>query len=148
MKPEATDGPRVAVLAAVFDEALVGPMILAALDEMVRTGLQLAGEVYRVAGSFELPLAAQALLERADVDAVVVLGSLEKGETLHGEVIGHAVFGALTGLQLRLRKPAGLGVVGPGATREQAEARKEASARAAVRAVKASLACLERIAAG
>ena len=65
---------------------------------------------------------------------LVVLGYIERGETLHGEVMGHVVHAALVQLQLSHRKPIGLGIIGPGATAEQAEARKVSSARAAVHA--------------
>ena len=85
---------------------------------------------------------ADALLGRRDVDAVVVLGFIERGETLHGEVMGHVVHRALVESGLRAKKPVGLGIIGPGATLPQAKVRKEPSARAAVRAVVRSLAAL------
>jgi len=89
-----------------------------------------------------VPLIADALLARADVDAVVVLGYIERGETLHGEVMGHVVHSTLVQLQLQHKKPVGLGIVGPGASAEQAEVRKVSSARSAVRA---ALGNLERL---
>ena len=70
-------------------------------------------------GSYEMPLIADVLLGREDVDALVVLGYIERGETLHGEVMGNVVHAALVQLQLKHRKPMGLGVIGPGATPEQ-----------------------------
>src|SRR5205807_6339706 len=88
---------------------------------------------------------AAALLAKPDVDAVAVLGYLEKGETLHGEVIGHVVYRALVELQIAHRKPIGVGIIGPGATLQQAEARRDGFARAAIRAAVASLATLAEI---
>jgi 6,7-dimethyl-8-ribityllumazine synthase len=46
---------------------------------------------------------------------------------------------ALLEASLETGKPVGLGIIGPGATKKQAEARKKACARAAVRAVVQSL---------
>jgi 6,7-dimethyl-8-ribityllumazine synthase len=64
----------------------------------------------------------------------VVLGFIERGQTQHGEVMGHVVHRALVDLELKHRKPVGIGIIGPGATSEQAEKRKVDYARAAVRA--------------
>ena len=61
-------------------------------------------------------------------DAVVVLGHIERGETLHGEVMGHVVQHALVQLQFKYRKPVGVGIIGPGATAEQADVRKHETA--------------------
>src|SRR5262249_35061100 len=99
----------------------------------------------RVPGSYELPLVVSTILKSGKVRAVVVLGYIERGETQHGEVMGHVVHGALMRLSIRHGKPIGLGIIGPGATAEQAEARKDAYARSAVRAALASLATLKEI---
>lgn len=128
---------RVAILAAAFNEQIVGPMIGAAEDEVRRRGGEVVKSV-RVPGAYELPLPAKRLLSDADVDLLVVLGFIERGETQHGEVMGHAVHDALLRLELAHDKPVGLGIIGPGATPEQAEARKEPYARAAVAAAFAS----------
>jgi 6,7-dimethyl-8-ribityllumazine synthase len=74
-----------------------------------------------------------------------VLGFIEKGETLHGENMGHVVHRTLMELQLERRKPKGLGIIGPGATPEQAEARKERYAKDAVFAAFAHQAVLEEL---
>jgi 6,7-dimethyl-8-ribityllumazine synthase len=94
----------------------------------------------RVTGCYEVPLAAKRLIARQDVDALVVLGYIEKGETLHGVVMGHVVHSALMELSLAHDKPIGLGIIGPGATLAQAEERKDGYARAAVRAALTSFA--------
>ena len=136
--------PRIAIVAAAFNPSIIDPMIAAARDEAARLELTVEREL-RVPGSFEIPLVTAALLGKSKIDAVVVLGYLEKGETLHGEVLGHAVYRALLELQLEYGKPVGLGIIGPGATLAQAEARRDGHARAAVRAVLVNLANLVEI---
>ena len=44
-----------------------------------------------VPGSYELPLAAQSVIKKHKPDAVVCLGCLIKGETMHFEYICEAV---------------------------------------------------------
>jgi 6,7-dimethyl-8-ribityllumazine synthase len=100
-------------------------------------------ESVRVPGSYETPLAAESLLRRSRVDALVVLGYIERGETQHGEVMGHVVHRALVEASLRHDKPVGFGFIGPGATRRHAEARKDEYARAAVRAAVRMVGALE-----
>ncbi|MBI4022431.1 MAG: 6,7-dimethyl-8-ribityllumazine synthase [Candidatus Andersenbacteria bacterium] len=135
---------RLAIVAADFHKDLTAEMVGYAKDEVAAAPAAFAYDI-RVAGSYETPLVAATLLRRADVDAVVVLGYIEKGETLHGEVMGHAVFSALIKLQLKHQKPVGLGIIGPGATAAQAAARAEPTARGAVRATLRSLAALQAL---
>jgi 6,7-dimethyl-8-ribityllumazine synthase len=101
--------------------------------------------VVPVPGSYEVPLVADALLSRESIDALVVLGYIERGETLHGEVMGHTVHQALVQLQLQHKKPIGIGIIGPGATAEQAQVRKESYAAAALRAAVRSLEALASV---
>jgi len=64
-----------------------------------------------VPGSFELPLAAQYLLEYAKVDAVIAIGCLIKGETPHFHYISEAVTQSLSRLNLQYIRPVVYGVL-------------------------------------
>ena len=134
----------IAIVAADFHTALTEAMLEAAADEAERSGARIVHSV-RVPGCYETPLLAEHVLARRDVEALVVLGCIERGETLHGEVMGHVVHRALVEASLRHGKPVGLGIIGPGATPKQAEARKDASARAAVRAVTRALEAIDSV---
>ena len=137
--------PVTAVLvAAEFNQPLVDVMIASAQDEMKQLGIELS-HVLRVPGCYELPLSCGVALALPSVQLVVALGYIERGETQHGEVMGHVVHRALVDLSLNHGKPIGLGIIGPGATAAQAELRKESYARAAVRAALASLRALEAV---
>ena len=125
--------PKLAVLVAEFNRPLVDAMLRSALDEAEKLGAEVSVSV-RVPGSYETPIAADRLFRRASVDALVVLGYIERGETLHGEVMGNVVHRALLEASLRHEKPIGFGFIGPGATLRDAKARKDEYARAAVRA--------------
>ncbi|MDP2630136.1 MAG: 6,7-dimethyl-8-ribityllumazine synthase [Candidatus Uhrbacteria bacterium] len=124
---------RVALVVTQFHKEISDEMIYVASETVEKSGATLAGTVL-VPGCFEMPLAVKRLLSKKTVDAVVVLGPIEKGETLHGEVMGHVVCHALMTLQLAVMKPIGFGIIGPGATKEQARARMKGAAQGAVRA--------------
>ncbi len=132
-----------AIIAAEFNKPLIDAMVEHASDELQRLGVKLQ-QVVRVPGTYEVPLIASAMLA-SSVSFVVVLGYIERGETLHGEVMGHVTHQAIVQLSLERAKPVGIGIIGPGATAEQADIRKEDYARAAVRAALASLKALEAL---
>jgi 6,7-dimethyl-8-ribityllumazine synthase len=134
----ASSSPRIAFVAGMFNEPLVTAMLAGARAEAEGGGATVV-RVAQVPGCYEIPLVAKRVIERDDVDLLVVLGYIERGETLHGEIMGHVVHRALMDLSLATGKPVGLGIIGPGATPAQAETRKDAYARAAVKAALASL---------
>ena len=107
-------------------------------DEAEKTARECGMEVDSVVwipGSMEAPLAAKRLLIREEIDGLVVLGIIERGETEHGVVMGQAVTAALIGLQLELMKPVGMGLLGPGIFASQIPSRVRPYARSATMAV-------------
>ncbi len=67
----------------------------------------------QVPGAFELPTGAKILAANKNVDAVVCLGCVIKGETSHNEYINHAVATGLTNLGIATGKPFVYGVLTP-----------------------------------
>ncbi|MCA1810957.1 MAG: 6,7-dimethyl-8-ribityllumazine synthase, partial [Halobacteriales archaeon] len=119
--------PRIGLVQCDFNHSITTAMALAAHQEARRLGAPLAHHLH-VPGVFDAPLAAKTLLERGDVDAVVVVGCVIQGETGHDEVITHAAAQTLLALACNSGKPVGLGVTGPRMTKAQAEARVSAAA--------------------
>jgi len=113
---------NLAIVAAEFNREVTDVMVRKALARAEERGIRVTS-VVRVPGAFEIPLAVQRLLERADVDAAVAIGAVIKGETLHDEALMAAVPKALLDVGLRTGKPVGFGITGPGMTDEQAMAR-------------------------
>ena len=124
---------RVGIVVGQFHRDIAEGMLQAAKDEIDQSGAVLAHTVW-IPGSYEAPLAAKHLLKQASIDIVVVLGFIHKGETLHGEVMGRVVHQSLVDLSLQYEKPIGIGIIGPGATQDQAKTRHCTYARDAIRA--------------
>jgi 6,7-dimethyl-8-ribityllumazine synthase len=76
--------------------------------------------VVHVPGVYDMPLAAKRLLKLKEIEGVVLIGSVIKGDTNHDELIASATASAATSLALEFEKPVGLGVTGPGMDRLQA----------------------------
>ncbi|RYD81681.1 MAG: 6,7-dimethyl-8-ribityllumazine synthase [Sphingobacteriales bacterium] len=67
--------------------------------------------IHLVSGAYELPLAAQFLLELGNMDAVIAIGCLIKGETPHFHYISESVSLSLNNVALKYNKPVGFGVL-------------------------------------
>lgn len=132
---QAGAGIRVAIAVSEYNYDVSMLMLERAKEEVEFLGASL-GPVVKAPGVYDLPLAARALLDRKDVDAVVALGAVIEGETQHDEVVMQQAARKLLDLSVERGKPVGLGVSGPGETRLQAQDRIENAAHAVRAAVK------------
>ncbi len=124
---------RLAIVVSEFNYDITYLMLSKALSHARFLGAEVR-YVVRVPGVFETPLAAKRLVEKDDVDAVVVLGAVIQGETRHDEVVMGQASRKLMDLMIEHGKPVALGIIGHGATRMQAMERVEEYARRAVEA--------------
>lgn len=107
-------GLRVAVIAGSWHEEIMSSLIDGARETLAQAGAE--HELFRVAGAFELPLAAQAALTPTNrggggFDAAVCLGVIIRGGTPHFDYVCNAVTDGLTRVQLDTGKPVGFGVL-------------------------------------
>jgi 6,7-dimethyl-8-ribityllumazine synthase len=79
-----------------------------------------------------MPIILKTLLQREDIDAVVTLGTIVKGETDHDKLIANQVARKITDLSLEFNKPIGLGISGPGVSMMGSKARIDKFATSAV----------------
>ncbi|MFA5077752.1 MAG: riboflavin synthase, partial [Candidatus Micrarchaeia archaeon] len=121
----------IGLVVAEFNPGITSEMEKRAMNEAEKSGIDLV-EVLHVPGVFDMPLAVKKLLWNKRIDAVVTLGFVKKGETKHDEIVAENASREISGLSLEFKKPVVLGVIGPGATFPQAEARKKEYAERAV----------------
>ncbi|NHI04222.1 6,7-dimethyl-8-ribityllumazine synthase [Candidatus Nitrosotalea sp. TS] len=88
----------------------------------------------KVPGVFDMPLVIDMLLKKKEVDAVITLGAVIRGQTKHDELIANVVAKMLTELSLKHQKPISLGITGPGMSDRQAHQRIRPVAERAVEA--------------
>ncbi len=88
-------GFRFAIIASRWNDFLTARLIEGALDALERLGAEAtAVELYRVPGSFEIPLLARKVAGAGKFDAVICLGTIIRGQTPHFEyVAGEATKG-------------------------------------------------------
>jgi 6,7-dimethyl-8-ribityllumazine synthase len=122
-----------AIAVADFNSEITERMAAQAEKEAKSRGAEVK-KIVHVPGAYDLPIVVASLLARKDIDAVVALGAIIKGETKHDEVIGSATSNQLCYLSIKYKKPVGMGIIGPGATHAQAQARADEYAQRAVKA--------------
>ena len=88
-------GFRFAVIASRWNSFLTEKLVEGALDALERLGAEEKSiEIFKVPGSFELPLTAQKVAESGNFDAVICIGVVIRGETPHFDyVAGEAAKG-------------------------------------------------------
>src|SRR3954452_444158 len=110
-------------------------MLKGAREHAANVGAQVNYVLY-VPGTFDMPLAVERLLRKKNVDAVVTLGAVVKGDTRHDDIVAENAARLIADLSLEYGKPVTLGVAGPGMTIEQA---RERSKLVPIRAVNAAV---------
>ncbi len=99
-------GPRsFAVVASLYNTALVDGLVehFSREIEAIAPGSTVA--VYRVPGSFEIPLAVQEVATRGGVESITAFGVILEGETAHANLIGSTVTQSLMQISLATRIP-------------------------------------------
>ena len=105
-------GIRVALVAARWNDAFVLPLIRGATEALTALGIPERDiDVIRVPGSFEVPQAALYAAQSGRYDAIVGLGVLIRGATLHFDVIAREAASGLASVTRLTGVPATFGIV-------------------------------------
>lgn len=122
-QPKLVEGSRVAIVVSSYHRDITGKLQEGAVETLGSVGIG-TEDIYTawVPGSWEIPLAAQRLLETDKWDAVICLGCVIRGETTHDQHINTTISNALGMLSLDFSKPVAFGVLTCN-TLEQAQAR-------------------------
>ena len=97
-----------AIVASSYNARYVDAMLRAAKTTLSKAGAKV--QVVRVPGSYEIPVVATKLARRSssedgDLSAIICLGVILRGETVHAAHIGEAVSQALMQIQLNFEVP-------------------------------------------
>lgn len=103
---------RFAVVAARFNGFVVEPLVEGALDGLKRHGVaDEAIDLFRVPGSFEIPLVAQRLAGSRKYAAVICLGAVIRGATGHYDHVAGGVAHGVAQAALATGMPVVFGVL-------------------------------------
>ena len=113
---------NIAIVVSEFNNEVTSRMHKVALEKAKELKLNVKYEC-KVPGVFDMPLIIDTLLQKKEIDAVITLGAIIKGQTKHDEVIADVVATRISKLSIKYQKPVSLGISGPGMSERQAFAR-------------------------
>jgi len=105
-------GKKFAVVVSRFNELISGKLLEGALDCLLRHQVQEEDlTVYWTPGAFEIPLIAQKIAEKKEVDAVICLGAVIRGATPHFEYVAGEAAKGIAQVSLKTGVPVTFGVL-------------------------------------
>jgi 6,7-dimethyl-8-ribityllumazine synthase len=113
---------HLAIVVSEFNSEITFKMLERARDHADKVGAKVSYVLY-VPGTFDMPLVVERLLKKKNVDAIVTLGAVIKGDTRHDDIVAENAARLIADLSLKHGKPVALGITGPGMTIEQARER-------------------------
>jgi 6,7-dimethyl-8-ribityllumazine synthase len=137
------EGCRFAIVASRFNHFIVDRLVEGAVDALVRHGVAPANiGIVRVPGSWELPLVANKIAHKGEVDAIVALGALIRGATAHFDYIAAEVSKGLAQVSMQTGVPVSFGVL---TTDNLEQAIERAGTKAGNKGSDAALAAIELV---
>lgn len=105
-------GKRIGIVVSRWNEMVTRALLDGALDELKGLGDPKTTTVF-VPGSWEIPLAAKALIDQQKCDGVIALGCIMQGATTHAALLANDAGAALMNLQMTSGKPVSWGILTP-----------------------------------
>lgn len=103
---------RLAIVVSRFNEMVTQRLLKGCLKELERQGVNQKNlTVLWVPGSFELPVTALRLARKKNIDAVICLGAVIRGETFHFELVAQSAASGILQASLISGKPVIFGVL-------------------------------------
>ena len=103
---------KYAIVVARFNHFITDRLVEGCLDTLQRHEVKDEEiSIVRVPGAFEIPLAAKKLAKKDDVDAVICLGAVIRGDTPHFDYVCAEVSKGVAQVGLESEKPVIFGVV-------------------------------------
>lgn len=137
------EGHRYALVVARFNHFIVDQLVAGAIDAIVRHGGRPENiSIYKVPGGFEMPIAAQHIVAKGNVDAVIALGAVIRGATPHFDYVASEATKGLAQVSMNSGIPVSFGLLTCD-TIEQAIER--AGTKAGNKGAEAALAAMEMV---
>ncbi|HEX8637754.1 MAG TPA: 6,7-dimethyl-8-ribityllumazine synthase [Pyrinomonadaceae bacterium] len=105
-------GFRFAIVASRWNDFLTSRLVEGALDALERLGAdESAVEIFKVPGSYELPLTVLKAAQTGRFDAVIGIGTVIRGETAHFDFVAGEAAKGLASVSMQTGVPVLFGVV-------------------------------------
>ena len=95
----------ISIVASLYNEDLVSSLLDSTVNGIRTLIPGITVNIYRVPGAFEIPVCAKKLIESNNVDIMIALGVIIKGETSHADLVGNSVTQSLQEIATNLNTP-------------------------------------------
>ncbi len=134
---------QIAIVASSFNDYITNSLLKSCLEELKKKGLtDKQVTTLWVPGCFEIPVAALKLAKKKNIEAVICLGAVIRGDTYHFEVVANEVSRGMMNVSLQTGKPIVMGVL---TTDTIAQAQKRAQTKGYNKGQEAAITALEMI---
>ena len=105
-------GLKIAIVVSRFNQFISERLLEGALEALRKLGAADADlSVYKVPGTFEVPLLVKKIVQTGKVDGVLCLGALIRGDTPHFDFLGAEVTKGLAQIAVEEGKPVSFGIL-------------------------------------
>lgn len=134
---------RIGIAVSEWNEEVTSALLKGAVETLKKYGFSDEDIIIKpVPGSFELPLAAQYLINYAEADAVICLGCVIQGETRHFDFVCAGVTQGIMRLNMDTEAPVSFGLL---TTENQEQALARAGGKHGNKGVEAAVAVLKML---
>jgi len=106
------DDMSIGIVVSRWNPEITGALLAGCKETLIQNGVKEDNlTVIHVPGTYELSSGASLLFQKRNLDGVVCLGCVVKGDTRHDEYINSAVAHCLTNISLAVNKPVIFGVL-------------------------------------
>lgn len=107
-----SEGFRFAIIASRWNDFITARLVEGALDALSRTGTdEKSVEIFKVPGSFEIPLTAQKVADTGRFDAIICLGAVIRGATAHFDYVAGEAAKGIAQVSMKTGVPVLFGVI-------------------------------------
>jgi 6,7-dimethyl-8-ribityllumazine synthase len=105
-------GKKVAIVVSRFNEFVTERLVKEAVEELIQNGVEKNDiDVYKVPGSFEIPVVIKRLLEKKKYHGILALGAVIRGDTPHFEYVAGEITRGIGRLTLDYGIPIAFGII-------------------------------------
>lgn len=136
-------GRRFAIVAGRFNDAITRELVRGAEQTLLRHGVADRDiDMCWVPGAFEIPLVAQTLARRGEVDAILALGAIVRGATPHFDLVAGQAAAGVLGVSLETQVPILFGIL---TTEDLEQAWERAGTKSGNKGADAAMGALEMV---
>ena len=103
---------RIALVVSRYNSFIVDRLLEGCLNTLTGAGVKRANvRLIKVPGAFEIPVAVKSVADRSNVDAIITLGAVIRGETPHFDIIANECARGIGSIAIKTGLPIIFGVL-------------------------------------